>query len=597
MATPVNNDLSYSNGIPGVYVKLDLSGAGSGSDDTLRRVLLMGYSKSTGTAAVDAPIRVTNQSDANTYCGQGSDLARMFLAFNSQVNVGAADVHLCPLLAPTGGTASVYKVVLLFSTGSTAGGSGQITVKIAGRSFSAGISSGDSLSTISTALYNAMALDLDLPVAVTQTQTTSANDTLTLTYNHKGEIGEDLPINVNITGSSNLQASPGVLLFATSAAADGSVTVTSGAITVTAAITSGDISTAIATKVNTALTAGSYPLTSSVSSSTVTLLYANNRDVRRVAAKITTSTTTTINGVAAGSFAYIGTASSTAPGAGVPTLTTALTNIAALPAFGTWVAAIYEAGAASFVALMNHIETYANGYYQKDQHLFVGNPLTGSQWHGVYDSGVNLTLRTEVIACTDSGIQSYEEACRAAGVFMDQNYAAQNFDGMALTSNNPAVPNPLPAVGSRLGDPDQNALMKSYYQTPIVAKGASKVILRGVTSSSSANELFTEWATAKQLAYDRISLRQYLQGLFHGKNFKANSPARTPNSITANSVRDAIYVWAKGLDDQDLFDGADAIKNSISVAQDSVVRSRLNIFVPLVLMRNIHQLGVVASPQ
>jgi phage tail sheath gpL-like len=374
--------------------------------------------------------------------------------------------------------------------------------------------------------------------------------------------------------------------------------VTSGATAVSTSVANSDSATTIATNVAASLNAGNYPVYASVNSATVTLLYQNGRDVRRVTAVMVTSTGTTINGVAAGSTAYIGTASSTSPGSGSPTLTGALTNIAALPAFGTWVSGFFEAdGADALGPMMTHIEAYADGYYQKDQHLFAGNPLAASQWHGSYDNSVTTSIRFEVISCQDSPLQAYEEAARAAGVFMDQNYAAQNFDGLPLVSKTPTVPNPLPAVASRLGDSDINALIKSYGQTPIAVRNGQKVIIRGVTSLLSSNELFNEWATAKQLAYDRISIRQYLQGLFTGKNFKANSPARTPNSITTKSVRDAIYVWSKGLDDNDLLDGADAVKDAISVAQDSTVKSRLNIFVPLPLMRNLHQLGVVAGPQ
>ncbi len=460
-------------------------------------------------------------------------------------------------------------------------------------------------------LKAALALLLDLPCTFAITSGGAASsDTIAITYRHKGVIGEDLPIILSFSGATNLQISMGyttsaTLIFATSSTGAGSVVINVGGTTITAALagvtTAANIGVAVAAAVN----GGAYPVTATdLGSGAVQLFYADGRTVRRVTCRVIDSSSaangTTVNGVAAGSYATIGTATSNTPGAGAPTFTTALVNVAALAqGFGTWLSTYSDA--ATLGTIDSFIESQADGYTQKDQQLFFGSAdklSTAGAIPAATTPALTATIRGCESFCKDSPQQALEIAARVAANYLNQDYPPHNYDGDILSSNNPVIPLLLPHVNDRSPQPDQNAAMKTYFMTPIVVDATNRLtILRGVTTSNSSNELFAELCTPKQIANMRISLRQYLTPLFMKKSIKTSGEPKTPNTFTTKSVRDAIVGWMQGLDDIDEFDGAEAAKGAVSVNVNPVVRSRLDVFVPLVLMRNIHQLGVTVGPQ
>jgi hypothetical protein len=46
----------------------------------------------------------------------------------------------------------------------------------------------------------------------------------------------------------------------------------------------------------------------------------------------------------------------------------------------------------------------------------------------------------------------------------------------------------------------------------------------------------------------------------------------------------------------DLYDGADAFKDAFKANIDPVVPTRVNCFIPLAVIRSLHQLGIVGAP-
>ena len=135
--------------------------------------------------------------------------------------------------------------------------------------------------------------------------------------------------------------------------------------------------------------------------------------------------------------------------------------------------------------------------------------------------------------------------------------------------------------------------MLTYYMTPIVVNAQGSLsVLRAMTCSNSSNQDLREVSTVRQADTARYSLRVNLTTLFSGKVYRGSNP-KTPNSVTTGSVKDAIYVWTLSLDDQDLFDNAPLWKDSIQVNVDPIVNTRFDCFVPLALIRCLHQFGVV----
>ena len=610
MSTAINTDLSYANGIPGVYVKIDLSGSGATADDTLKRLNILACKTSSGTLGPDTPTLCTSQTLANQYAGQGSDAARLYAAAVSEVGPGNLDVYLTCVSEPSGGTASRYQLVGSFSSGSSAAAAGVVNIWLAGYRVSVGIASGDSLTTIIAGIKSAIDLLLDIPVTAALATAATSNDTVNLTYRHKGVHGEDFPIRVQIDGSSNFQLAAGydtsaTLVFATSSSGAGSVILNVGETTITASLSGITTAANIAVAITAAVNAGSYPVTASnPSGALVNLYYASGRDVRRISCKVVdgsgSGNGTTVNGVTAGTLTDVGTATSNTPGAGAPTLTTALTNIGAQSAFGAWVTPFTDA--TSMGAIATHIEAQFDGVRQKDQVPFIASALSLATAGAVPSSSSPALTATPnycMVWQAGAAVQASEQAARVAAYYLGgSSYVAQNFDGVKVVSKSSTVPLLAPHVNVRPGIDDQNAAVMTYHLTPIVVDGnGNQVVLRGMTTSASSNMDLRELPVRKQLAYGRIQLRTRLTNLFQGKNFKASGDPKTPNTFTTDSVKTAIFELLQQLDNQDLFDGAQAVKSSISVAQDGTVRTRINVFVPWAVIRAIHQIGVVLSPQ
>src|SRR4051812_41184827 len=99
-AVPVNPDLPTSVLIPGFYFRINTSGGGAGLNSPTKRLLLVGCKLSSGTAAQDVAVQVQSQSEANSFFGRGSDLARMYAAAMSQIVPGSCDIFCVPIVEP-----------------------------------------------------------------------------------------------------------------------------------------------------------------------------------------------------------------------------------------------------------------------------------------------------------------------------------------------------------------------------------------------------------------------------------------------------------------------------------------------------------------
>ena len=309
-----NTDVSPARFSPGFLFAINFRSP-TAARSQIQRLLLLGYGTSAATYPLNQPVLVTGKTDYDTKFGRGSDLAREIAAAVDEVGSGAIPIYGCRIAEPSGGVASAYQIIVA----GTATAAGYVEVFVVGVGPAVvNIANGDTASTIASALKTQLDGLLDAPLTWGV-----ASATVTGTYRVKGVHGEDLPIRVNQYGAAGITFSPGSLTFASAAVGAGSVQVKSGAIAATASLAGGEAASAIATAVNTAINGGATPVpftsaVNGVDNTKVDLFYAPDRDLRRVTAKVITSTGTTINGVAAGSTASIGTSGSNSPGSGTP---------------------------------------------------------------------------------------------------------------------------------------------------------------------------------------------------------------------------------------------------------------------------------------
>lgn len=591
MPAPVNTDLSSSNAIPGVYIQVNTAG-GSAVDNANKRVMIVGTRLSTGSAAPDTPGFFAQQSDVNSSHGQGSEAARLYAAFQSQYGPGEFEVWVTGINEPSGGTAATRLII----TAGTATSAGYVDIFVCGYKVTVGIASGDTATTIGTAIAAAINLVLDLPV------TAAGTTTVTLTYRHKGLSGNDLPIRVDQYDAAGITFSPGTLLIA-NAALGGTISVAVGATVITEVIANGVSANDAAGELNTAINAGGYPVTSTVNAATVTLLYAKGRYVRRISSGTTDAQQTVT--------ATVGTA-----GAGVPATTTALANISALSkGFAAWVhtfndpAGAVDAAAAAVAMdstvndlVYDTMQADCNGVNMKPGYVFLGMPGRLAIAGTVVTAAAPDLSTTSPLArfcvswCREPAVQAFEIAARHAAIYLHFDYYAKNLDGQVLATRG-TVPLLNPAIADTPPLSDQNAAIGSYYMSPIITDAQGNLaVLTSKTTSNASNQDLRESATIRQIDTARGSLRQWLVDRFTGRSYRASTP-KTPNTVTTTSVANAAYVWARSLDDQDLFDDAAKWKDAFVCNVNPVVSTRFDLFVPLAIIRMLHQTGVVLQPQ
>src|SRR5262249_26052885 len=219
---PVNPDLPSSYLNPGIYLKLNLAGTGAAIGSTLKRLLVWGYKLATGTLGTDQPLQVFQQSDVNTFAGQGSDLARAYNAAISHGIAGLADVFILPITEPSAGVQATHLVTFA----GTATAPGFFDIFICGYKHSIPIPNGDTATVIGSNVRAAINLNKDLPVTAS-----SSTGIVTLTYRHKGVVGNDLPRIGNLNGATGITVSPGTVTISGTAAA-GTITLSIGGTTI-----------------------------------------------------------------------------------------------------------------------------------------------------------------------------------------------------------------------------------------------------------------------------------------------------------------------------------------------------------------------------
>lgn len=180
---------------PLFYAEVDNSAANTTTDDM--KALIIGPMLAAGKATAGELTYVSSAEQAAELFGHGSILHRMIAAYRYQDSTGM--LYAMPLEDPSAGVAATKTVTV---TG-TATAAGTISLYIGFDLVQVGVEASDTESDIAGHIAAAITADADLPVTAQ-----AALGVVTITSKHKGLIGNDLPVNVNLLGASNGQELP-----------------------------------------------------------------------------------------------------------------------------------------------------------------------------------------------------------------------------------------------------------------------------------------------------------------------------------------------------------------------------------------------------
>jgi phage tail sheath gpL-like len=170
---------------PGAYVENKFVQAGQSLVPLPLRAVVVAEKTAAGTAAIETPIQVFDEGDADAKGGRGSPAAILLRTGFLQGTFSGAtpEMWLCPIAEPVGGTAAQWTVTISVTTAT----GGTLIFTVAGRPVIVGVSAGDAQNTIATAIKNA----LDGMKSLIPFTAAVSTNTATLTHTTKGVNGND----------------------------------------------------------------------------------------------------------------------------------------------------------------------------------------------------------------------------------------------------------------------------------------------------------------------------------------------------------------------------------------------------------------------
>lgn len=180
------NEISDSTRVPGVYIEIDGSQAGLGSD--IPRVLLVGQKLAAGTAPAGEIVRISSVEDAVKKAGDGSMLAQMAATYRKGET--AFELYMLPYSDNPAGVKATGTITVSHA----ATKAGTLALYIAARAVSVGIGTTDTTTAIAAAIAAAInATGADIPVTAT-----TEDAVVTLTARHAGTCGNDIDIRLSL---------------------------------------------------------------------------------------------------------------------------------------------------------------------------------------------------------------------------------------------------------------------------------------------------------------------------------------------------------------------------------------------------------------
>lgn len=585
--------------VPGVYTSFDRN-TDPGGIAPNNRLLLWGIVPPAAPCTLNTPFLVTGGSrQVEQQCTSYAQLTRQYKAAKSALPAGVgAEVWCIPVLEPSGGVKAIHPITFIakptydgtkgwiLGTNTKALADTQCELDIAGQLVRFRIPADTNITALGALAEAACDAVTDLVV-----DASSNNALLTLTDKLKGEHGNDLPIRVTFSNpAAGLAASPGTVTLATDANADGTITLTADDLDAAAAITSGDTPAQAAAKLRDAVNGDAFPLRAALAdpaTGVVTLFYTDDAHTHRL------SVTDNVGGMTTtGAF---GTA-----GSGTPTLTTALQKLTGGNlAYKAW--CFPGTDVSNLGAIATHIIAQDATPIEKGQtvHFGVSGRLPAAVSSGLTDGTSPKLFSSELFVVhhqPGAVVRAAELAARAAAIVAAETFQARNFNGRRLMGNE-TMPLGTP---HRMHWPtrDQlNTAIGTFCYSPIVVdSGGYNAILRSTTTFKSAGPIqdkLTKWSGALVPIYFRGSLRVRLSAKFKEKNLKQYSEPQTNEAASLKGIKSEIFSLVKEWDAQDLFDGAEGVKDAIRVGV-KVTPTRVNVDMPFRNVSDLDQIDIDA---
>lgn len=200
---------------PGQFLEVDNSKALTGLPNMNRRMLFIGSKLAAGAAPANTLQRINSAAEAATLFGRGSVLHEM-LRFARNANK-TSDIWAIALDDLVAGVAGVQTITVTVTTAEP----GTISLYINGEKISVGVSAGDTVATIATAIAAAINAWLDGPVTAS-----AAAGVVTVTARHKGAFTADIDLRANYYADEKLPTGVS-LAFATTTPGTGNPDVAS----------------------------------------------------------------------------------------------------------------------------------------------------------------------------------------------------------------------------------------------------------------------------------------------------------------------------------------------------------------------------------
>nr|DAG47840.1 MAG TPA: tail component [Bacteriophage sp.] len=186
---------------PLFYAEVDNSAANTTTDNM--QALIIGPMLASGKATAKELTVVNSAEQAAELFGSGSILHRMVAAYRNQDSMGT--LYALPLEDPVSGVAQTRTITV---TG-TATEAGVISLYIGYELVQVAVSADDVPTIIGPAIQAAINANTSLPVTAT-----SVDGVVTVTAKHKGLVGADIPLNLNLLGAANGETLPGGIALA-----------------------------------------------------------------------------------------------------------------------------------------------------------------------------------------------------------------------------------------------------------------------------------------------------------------------------------------------------------------------------------------------
>jgi len=574
MALPTNPNVPSTVFTPDTYLYISTAPVTTGTPQPknlliLAPAILSGaailaspYSLTAGTADPSKIAQYTDITTANAALGRRSAAANRLRAALQSQPIGL-NIYVGAVPEPTNSGFTGVATKLLTFVG-TAVGSGEIKVRVCGFLFRVSVASGDTAATVAATTLTAMggagggtnSQQPDAPFVPASLISAS----VPLTYVHRGETGNDFPVQVTIPPEiTGLTVGPGTIAIATNGSGGSVFTIRCGALSRSISIANGTTPTDAATAIAADLNANPFPLSAVASTSNVILKYRSGWVVNRIQLSSTEpgggqtytmsdrhDSAGAITSVAtvAGSTTYTALA-----GSGTPTLTTVLANRARMVPMSEWFSEFIDS--TSLGAIATHVELYANGYYQGNQRVFFGSgEVLDASGTGLANAKDRLTAPSPALTTSWRYVELHnQDAASQAGnaaVSLAADVCAAtlpfNFDGHILAQGDaPLFP---PRAEVALDPSSADTAMRSYFLTVATDDGFGRVkIIRGVTAWGSTNREWSDFSYGRMFDDARYRLREFLNQRFSGKVLFTETAPRVDNAFTLEDVEDAVKEW------------------------------------------------------